>query len=261
MGCGVNHPVQVYRHTASQNVRNANEYHLGDGNVTGTLFPGCLFWFPGTQVPDTDTDDCFWEAMFEWWRGDSHDNYWGWRVGGYFNEGVLREFRWAARLRHLMSSCPTTLRHTQHSWHPYGDTACGHGAFQSWLEARYSGLLAWISDRLQALGNPTQNFASRVVNNVTYFGVRVLYSASLKDINGVHERWLARNNWVWFTWGAPPVTGATLHDHIRVQAWSVSRTDPLTIGTRFIDADLNFPTGTQDWTWYNIATMPTGGPT
>jgi hypothetical protein len=93
-------------------------------------------------------------------------------------------------------------------------------------------------------------------------GVRVLQTRSLMDSAGTHLLWLARNNWVWFSWGNPPVTGATRHWAIRCIAWSTSRDAGATInyGSFFVDAALDSPTGTENWTVYSIATMPTGGP-
>ncbi len=275
MGCGINHPLQVYHVADSQNVRSGNEYHLGDGNVTGRLFTGCLFWFPGTSVPPNVpmTGDCY------WWTPplslDTHDEYLGWQVGGYFNERALREFRWAAALHHRGLGCPQTIRHTQHTDHPGDFSPCNNDgivAGGNYLDRRML-WLSWIDQQLRAAGwngtvsqvfNGLQNFAHRpnVRDGGSLFGVRVLQTRSLMDSAGTHLLWLARNNWVWFSWGNPPVTGATRHWAIRCIAWSTSRDVGATInyGSFFVDAALDSPTGTENWTVYSIATMPTGGP-
>jgi hypothetical protein len=256
------HPLMVYNFHADQNVRSSNEYHLGDGNVTSQLFPGCVFWFPGTTVPDTDQHDCFWSTLSP--THDSHDNFRGWRVGGYFREKALREFRFAAR-RQSVHSCPLGHRHTQHTAHP-ADAACGTPSHTSWLEVRYMSLISWVHNRLEANGwANTQNFQSFLSdwNGILrrWYGVRVLwFSVSLKTSDGVHDRFLNRNDWVLFHWDEPPVTGATLHDHMRITGWSIAGATTFNPGSRFVDGDFNWPGAGQNWTLYNIATMPTGGP-
>jgi hypothetical protein len=274
MGCGINHPLQVYHVADSQNVRSGNEYHLGDGNVTGRLFTGCLFWFPGTSVPPNvpTTGDCFWEEVLL--HGDVHDEYRGWQVGGYFNERALREFRWAAAHHQISTVCPQTLRHTQHANLAESHRSpCTNHSNPNDYSVRRMLWLTWIDQQLRAAGwngtasqvfNGLQNFAHRpnVRDGGSLFGVRVLQTRSLMDSAGTHLLWLARNNWVWFSWGNPPVTGATRHWAIRCIAWSTSRDAGATInyGSFFVDAALDSPTGTENWTVYSIATMPTGGP-
>ncbi|AEE95273.1 hypothetical protein [Mahella australiensis] len=254
-----NHQMWVYWPSSGyQNLHTSRIVYDDDSNVSGKLKPGYLFWATGAATNPTLEEDCALEANdpdIHYWRSTN-------KIEGYFDLGLLKT-RWA--INHLMNGyCITGAhRHAQHASYCTCVNAgnCFVADFgQTYLPNRSMLFIDWIY--AETINGNTQNFMRRVNNGLTYYGARVLYNnKSLKDANGNHIRYLNRNNWVWFTYSYPPATGATLHDHIRIRAYSLTNYGTMYFGSNvfFFDNDTNYR---ADMTWaeYNVATMPTGGP-
>lgn len=251
------------------NLRSEPEFHSGfDHLIMGRLNKGLIFWSGFADYPHNivspNINDCQWTGLLPGFP-DSHDFYYFYPVGGFFNRQV-ESYGFIARTRHEQSGNRGCYRHTQHvnhdiNYHIINCNATSVTLTGQFLYNRFTRFIDWVFDHTRN-GN-TQNFARRVATDpvdgsVTLYGCRVLLSnTEIVDTNGNFIRNLSAGNWVWFSYGRPPLTGATIKRRLRIRAWSSTVSGTLNWGVWFADWGLNRPTGTQTGHNYRIATLPT----
>jgi hypothetical protein len=251
------------------NLRSDSEFHSGfDHLIIGRLNKGLIFWSGDSAFPNdivtASINDCQWTDM-GWGFPDVHDFYYYYPVRGFFNRRQ-ESYGYIARTRHRQSGNRDCYRHAQHANHDinhYINSCNARSATLAgqYLLDRFMKFIDWVWTNTGA-GN-TQNFARRHAvdlggREVTLLGCRVLRANTpVVNLDGTHHRLLNINDWVWFSYGNPPVTGATNKRRLRIVAWSVGAWGSLSWGSWFADWGLDLPVDTQTGHQYRIATLPT----
>jgi hypothetical protein len=205
--------------------------------------------------------------MFPFFWLDSHEFYTYYAIAGFFNKKTLT-VGFVAAEKYIQRGKSNCYRHTQHTYHSEAFHIAECGAERAFLPSdgylltnRFVRFIDWVYEHTRN-GN-TQNFARRVARDpngqqVTLYGCRVLKDfTQIVFPDGTHDRFLLKDNWVWFSYGSPPLVGATNKRRLRICAWSESVSGTLNWGTRFADWGLDLPSGDETGHQYRIATLPT----
>lgn len=153
-----------------------------------------------------------------------------------------------------MANCPV-YEHPDTVLNKHADSTLGlDNTSKPFLNHIYDELRKDGWDGASDFHTPYKRFAYRE----GYYGVQLNSHAEVFNANKYVLEVLSPADWVWFTWGSPPVVGSTEKAWIRIagRSWGDSAfADDITKEIAYVDAGLDRTGEKPVYTGYNIATM------